>query len=128
MTQSAGLVQRCPARHVSLVHIATIGQKMTDNTEAVLERGGQRLDPVRGRVDCEVERGVAVRGDLVDVCHWGQGGGKLEVEGQTRAVEDGVVVGQNGLVDVDVEATEVILPFQFLSSWIYSKQVKIGYY
>ena len=82
--------------------VATVSQKMTDNTEAVLDSGGQRLDPVRGRVDCEVEQGVSVRGDLVDVCHRGQGGDQLEVAGQTRAVEDGVVVGQNGLVDVDV--------------------------
>ena len=84
------------------VVVPTVGQKMTDNTETVLESGGQRLDPVRGCVDCEVERGVSMRGDLVDVRHWGQGGDQLEVAGQTRAVEDGVVVGQNGLVDVDV--------------------------
>ena len=75
---------------------------MTDNAEAVLESGGKRLDPVRGRVHSEVERSVSVRCDLVDVGHRGQGRDHLEVAGQARAVEDGVVVGQDGLVDVHV--------------------------
>ena len=40
--------------------------------------------------------------DLVDVCHRSQRRDQLQVAGQTRAVEDGVVVGQDWFVDVHV--------------------------
>ena len=102
MTQPAGLVQGSPSCLVCLVDLATVGQQMTDDTEAVLASGRHGLDPVGGGVDCEVERAVSVTRDLVDVRHRSQRRDQLQVAGQTRVVEDGVVVGQDWFVDVHV--------------------------